>query len=217
MNVISYINGDSRITDNPKCSARPLARMVQCLNDRLAGPDGYLSPEDSLTVLDLGWLTVGTADVPETVVFRWLSELLVDPSHGVVLHAFDADAAVRRVAELCDRAGNGEIVESSEWNVAHRSIPHGYPSGSRVSDLKAAGAVACAASEAARVYSNAVSDSCACCAAYYSYAAKTHVADTDGLVDFIRWAITRWRQIAGLDDVSSIDPIAVDAALEKIG
>ena len=28
MNVISYINGDSKITDYPECSARPLASLV---------------------------------------------------------------------------------------------------------------------------------------------------------------------------------------------
>ena len=41
MNVISYINGDARITDFPTCSARPLSLLVQSCNDLLAGPDGY--------------------------------------------------------------------------------------------------------------------------------------------------------------------------------
>jgi hypothetical protein len=45
MNVISYINGDTHITDFPDCSARPLAAYVQACNDLLAGPDGYLSPK----------------------------------------------------------------------------------------------------------------------------------------------------------------------------
>jgi hypothetical protein len=31
-----------------------LASFVQLCNDLLAGPDGYLSPENSLLVLDLG-------------------------------------------------------------------------------------------------------------------------------------------------------------------
>ena len=62
MNAISYINGDEQITDFPATSARPLASFVQLCNDLLAGPDGYLSPENSFLVLDLGWLTVGTAE-----------------------------------------------------------------------------------------------------------------------------------------------------------
>jgi hypothetical protein len=80
MNIISYINGDSKITDYPDCSARPLARLVQALNDRLAGNDGFLSPDNSVLVLDLGWQTVGTAGVPREVVWRWLADLLIDPT-----------------------------------------------------------------------------------------------------------------------------------------
>ncbi|WP_222859287.1 hypothetical protein, partial [Klebsiella pneumoniae] len=78
MNVISYINGDTVITDYPKCSARPLARLVQQCNDELADSDGFLTPENSVLVLDLGWQTVGTADVPESVMLRWLRDILVD-------------------------------------------------------------------------------------------------------------------------------------------
>src|SRR5580692_8417561 len=66
MNAISYINGDAQITDFPATSARPLASFVQLCNDLLAGPDGYLSPEGAVVVLELGWLTVGTADVADT-------------------------------------------------------------------------------------------------------------------------------------------------------
>jgi hypothetical protein len=54
MNAISYINGDTQITDFPACSARPLAAFVQVCNDLLAGPDDDLSPENSLLALDLG-------------------------------------------------------------------------------------------------------------------------------------------------------------------
>ena len=71
MNVISYVNGDTNITDYPKCSARLLARMVQLVNDNLAAEDGFLSPENSLLVLDLAWKTVGTADVSNQVVLQW--------------------------------------------------------------------------------------------------------------------------------------------------
>ena len=64
MNVISYINGDAQVTDFPTCSARPLSLLVQSSNDLLAGPDGYLSPDNSVVALDLAWQTVGTAGVP---------------------------------------------------------------------------------------------------------------------------------------------------------
>ena len=64
MSVISYINGDTQITDFPDCSERPLAAFVQLCNDLLAGRDGYLSPENSLLALELGWQTVGQPTFP---------------------------------------------------------------------------------------------------------------------------------------------------------
>jgi hypothetical protein len=78
MNVISYTDGDPEITDFPTCSARPLAAFVQSCNDLMAGPDGYLSPENSLLALELGWETVGTADVAGTVVHAWVAGHLAD-------------------------------------------------------------------------------------------------------------------------------------------
>ncbi|MDT5172071.1 MAG: hypothetical protein QOD02_5445, partial [Mycobacterium sp.] len=84
MNAISYTNGDDHITDFPTCSARPLAIVVQSCNDLLAGPGGYLSPENSVLALELAWQTVGTADVADSVVHAWLAELLTNPVWGVV-------------------------------------------------------------------------------------------------------------------------------------
>ena len=68
MNAISYIAGDTQITDFPATSARPLAAFVQLCNDLLAGPDVYLSSENSFLALELGWQTVGTAEVPDIVI-----------------------------------------------------------------------------------------------------------------------------------------------------
>ncbi|BCO35846.1 hypothetical protein [Mycobacterium heckeshornense] len=82
MNVLSYVTGDTETTDCPTCSARPLAPLVQALNDQLAGPDGYLSPANSRLALELAWQTVGTADVPDSVIHAWLAELLSDPTWG---------------------------------------------------------------------------------------------------------------------------------------
>ena len=112
MNVISYINGDAKITDYPECSAQPLARMVQSLNDELAGVDGFLSPENSIIVLDLGWLTVGTADTPREIVWRWLADLLVHPEMGLVnrVRRVDVRDALIHMATLYMRESRGERV-----------------------------------------------------------------------------------------------------------
>ena len=123
MNAISYINGDARITDFPVTSARPLASFVQVCNDLLAGPDGYLSPEDSLVVLELGWLTVGTACVGRhRQCHTWVSELLVSPPWGVVRYAQNAAAeAISEIAELHRRFVPGEMPSIAAWDSAARA------------------------------------------------------------------------------------------------
>ncbi|OBF54762.1 hypothetical protein A5787_04100 [Mycobacterium sp. 852002-50816_SCH5313054-b] len=122
MNAISYINGDEHITDFPATSARPLASFVQLCNDLLAGPDGYLSPQDSLLVLDLGWLTVGTADVADTVMHPWVAKLLVSPPWGVAQYAENAAAeAITAIAELHRRLVPGETPPIAEWDGAARA------------------------------------------------------------------------------------------------
>jgi len=64
MNVVSYITGEQKISDYPKCSHRGLARPVQILNDWLASDseDDLLSPEDALEVVELGVQTIGTGE-----------------------------------------------------------------------------------------------------------------------------------------------------------
>lgn len=122
MNAISYINGDEQITDFPATSARPLASFVQLCNDLLAGPDGYLSPEDSLLVLDLGWLTVGTADVADDVMHIWVTKLLISPPWGVVRYADNAAAeSITDIAELHRGFVPGDTPPIADWDSAARA------------------------------------------------------------------------------------------------
>jgi hypothetical protein len=120
MNAISYINGDTQITDFPACSARPLAILVQSCNDLLAGPDGYyLSPENSLLALELGWQTVGTADVADTVIRAWVAELLTNPKWGVARYAkLTAIKAIFDIAELHHNAASGHMPSWAAWVAA---------------------------------------------------------------------------------------------------
>ena len=129
MNVISYINGDTHITDFPACSARPLSAFVQVCNDLLAGPDGYLSPENSLLALELGWQTVGTADADDTALHAWVAELLTNPTWGVLRYAKSAaryaksaaDKAVLDIAELHRAAAAGDMPPATAWKAADRA------------------------------------------------------------------------------------------------
>ena len=123
MNVISYTNGDDRITDFPTCSARPLAVVVQACNDLLAGPSGYLSPEHSVLAIELAWQTVGTAGVADTVVHAWLAELLTNPVWGVVQYVKITEVkAILDIAELHRQAARGDMPAIAAWDAADRAV-----------------------------------------------------------------------------------------------
>ena len=122
MNVVSYINGDAQVTDFPTCSARPLSLLVQSSNDLLAGPDGYLSPENSVVALDLAWQTVGTADVPDAVVHAWVAELLTNPTWGVLQYAkITTHEAIHYIAALHRLAAAGNMPSIADWDAAGRT------------------------------------------------------------------------------------------------
>lgn len=122
MNVISFITGDPEITDFPACSARPLAMFVQCYNDLLADSDGYLAPAESLAALELGWQTVGTADVSEAVVHAWVAELLTSPAWGFARFVTGTAAtAIVDIAKLHRMAASGAVPPLAAWNAADRA------------------------------------------------------------------------------------------------
>jgi hypothetical protein len=206
MNVISYINGDEQITDFPATSARPLASFVQLCNDLLAEPDGYLSPQNSVLVLDLGWLTVGTADAADATMHIWVTKLLTSPPWGVLRYAGDAAAkAIADIADLHRTFAPGDVPSIVNWDGAAR-----------------AGRAAAEASEGAELY--AVRAACQSTAlvetddwdtldAVTGNALRAHrLANADvgaaRIVEVTRNAIRSWRRLAGLSVVSN-DPIPV--------
>ena len=122
MNVISYTKGDPQVTDFPACSARPLAALVQSCNDLLAGPGGYLSPDNSLLALELGWQTVGTADVADGVIHGWVAELLTNPTWGVLRYAnIIAIKAIIDIAQLHRNVASGHMPPVAAWDAADRA------------------------------------------------------------------------------------------------
>ena len=217
MNAISYINGDAQITDFPATSARPLASFVQVCNDLLAGPDGYLSPEDSFVVLELGWLTVGTAcvagTVGDSVVHTWVSKLLVSPPWGVVRYAQNAAAeAISEIAELHRRFVPGEMPSIAAWDSAARAAraisttpvtPERY-------------AVRAAYQSTALVET----DDWDVLDAVTGNALKAHrLANGDDgparILEVTRHAIRSWRRLAGLSVVNNVPPSAAGAKQRK--
>jgi hypothetical protein len=206
MNVISYINGDEQITDFPATSARTLASFVQLCNDLLAGPDGYLSPENSLLVLDLGWLTVGTADVADTVMHIWVTKLLISPPWGVVRYAADAAAdAITDIAELHRRLVPGDMPPIAEWDSAARAAR----SVSETSEGAELYAVRAATQSTALVET----DDWDTLDAVTGNALRAHrlangEAGVARILEVTRNAIRSWRRLAGLSVVGN-DPIPV--------
>ena len=206
MNVISYINGDEQITDFPATSARPLASFVQLCNDLLADPDGYLSPENSLLVLDLGWLTVGTADVADTVMHIWVTKLLISPPWGVVRYAADAAAdAITAIAELHRRLVPGDMPPIAEWDSAARAAR----SVSETSEGAELYAVRAATQSTALVET----DDWDTLDAVTGNALRAHrlangEAGAARILEVTRNAIRSWRRLAGLSVVGN-DPIPI--------
>lgn len=224
--VISYINGDKHITDFPDCSARPLAAFVQLCNDLLAGPDDYLSPENSLLGLELGWQTAGTADVADTVIHAWVAELLASPTWGVVRYAkraaryakSAADKAVLNIAELHCAVAAGDMPPIAAWDAADRAARTACRASKPT--VHVAGLYAVRAAYQATTLVD--TDHLARLDAVTGNALRAHALATEGtmatpIVELTRHVIRSWRQPAGLDNGGDIESAAVDNAAQLMG
>jgi hypothetical protein len=212
MNAISYINGDAQVTDFPATSARPLASFVQLCNDLLAEPDGYLSPENAFLVLDLGWLTVGTADVADTVVHLWVSKLLISPPWGVVRYADNAAAAaITDIAELHRTFVPGDSPSIAAWDSAARAA--------QAASTTSTGAERYAVRAAHQSTALVEADDWDTLDAVAGNALRAHrlaneEAGAARVVDVTRNAIRSWRRLAGLSVVGNI-PLSVANAVRN--
>jgi hypothetical protein len=218
MNAISYINGDTRISDFPACSARPLAVLVQSCNDLLAGPDGYLSPTNSLLALDLAWQTVGTADFADTVIHAWVADLVTNPTWGVIRYAkLTAIKAIFDIAELHRKAAAGDMPSTADWDAADRAARAAAQAMNPASNPAGLYAIRAAYQSTAIIdtHHQATLD------AVTGNALRAHALATGGtaatrLVEFTRHAIRTWRRLGGLDQTGDIDPTSVDNTVQLI-
>jgi hypothetical protein len=204
MNVISYITGDEQVTDFPTCSARPLSLLVQASNDLLAGPDDYLLPDNSVLALDLAWQTVGTADVPNTVVHAWIAELLTSPTWGVLKYAkITAHKAILDIAELHRAAAAGDMPAIADWDAAARAAR------AEVETLAGAGARAAQAAYETTTFVD--NDLLMALDRVMIHTLNAHAlasGDTTTatrITEVTGHAIRSWRHLAGLDEQSARD------------
>jgi hypothetical protein len=214
MNAISYINGDTQVTDFPATSARPLASFVQLCNDSLAEADGYLSPENAFLVLDLGWLTVGTADVADTVIHTWVTKLLISPPWGVVRYAENVAAeAISDIAELHRTFVPGGSPPIAAWDGAARAA--------RAVSATSEGAERYAVRAAYQSTALVETDDWDTLDAVTGNALKAHrLANGDAgaarILEVTRNAIRSWRRLAGLSVVNNV-PLSVANAVQRKG
>jgi hypothetical protein len=218
MNVISYINGDAQITDFPACSARPLAALVQSCNDLLARPDGYLSPENSVIALDLGWQTVGTAYVPSTTIYAWIAEMLANPTWGVVRYAkLTAIKAIIDIAELHRRIASGDMPPIAAWDAADGAARAAARAIGPTANVAGRYALQAAYESTALVdtHHQAALDAVTGCA-LRAHALATGDTTENSVMQLTRRAIRSWRDLAGLDNARRVDQAAVDNAVRLI-
>ncbi len=215
MNVISWENGDTEITDFPSCSARPLARVVQAVNDSICNHSqvpGLLCPPCSLTVLELGHATVGTAGASREQEAAWVAEMLDSPDWGCARYA-SAPAVITAVADLYRRRSRGDEPGRALWLSAAYSAADAVYS--------AADAAEYAAYNAA--YYNAAYNAVYSAAEYTAYTAARAAANAAASAAYsaanaayARLAIAAWRRICGMSLEPARRPLVTSAAVSAM-
>lgn len=217
MNVISWESGDTTITDYPACAARPLARMVQLVNDSFCThrDEDTLCPPCSIEVLALAHRTVGTSSWSPEQEAEWFSELL-DSDWGVIRFTSDPEVqhAIRKVAALYSRKANGQHVGINEWGAAYFASAASSAASSAAYAAYAA-SFASAAYSAASSAADAAYASSAAYAASFANAASSASSAADARMAFAHQAIDAWERIT---DTKSPTPTAesTKSAVQKM-
>jgi hypothetical protein len=177
MNVISWENGDTTITDLPDCSDKLLAKIVQRVNDHICTHrDGDLLCADcSVKVLALGHRTVGTGSLPLTdlerrrvhvrlaaFLAREVLHLAREKDHAVCIAAIEAAEA------WADQPSAAAAAAAYAAEVAAADAAYAYAA-------DAAYAYAADAAHAVNAAANAAA-AAAYADAAYAYAAAAHAA-----------------------------------------
>ena len=209
MNVISWENGDVEITDFPACSDPMLARLVQQVNDRLAGSNSLLSAEDSLVALELGHATVGTSghglsDLDLRRVYVRVACMIARK----VVH-LDASGTALPAIEAAEVWAKNPTEENFNTVKRVRDATYAYAYATYAHAHAAADAATHAATHAAHAATHAAH------AAAYAYAYADADARKEFLIESTREAIAMFKDLTGVED-SPVEPERAVEAYRKM-
>jgi len=199
MNVISWENGDTKITDFPDCSDPLLTRIVQRVNDTICNhrDEDLVCAPCSLIVLALGHRTVGTGTVDLTDLERRMIWVRIATDQARQVQHLNADlrvdAAILAAEAWADNPTEENANAAAKANVAANYTACSYAAAYATSYVAAAVSAAAYAANAAS-YAAAASNATAAYAAAYatSYAAK---AAPDQRLNLAHRAINMFEQL----------------------
>ena len=207
MNVISWENGDTTITDTPDCADRMLARLVQKVNDGHCThrDDDLLCPPCSVEVLALAHRTAGTAyhGLSVDVLCRAYVLIAVELAESVLpawAEAYPNDDHPQKACEAARRWLNGPDDINAAANAAKAA---------KAADKAAFKAAANAAYAAANAAANA-----AYAATNAAYAANAANAADVPLIDVAHQVIDRFIELTGQPDWQPTLP--TEQAIERM-
>lgn len=223
MNVISWENGDTEITDFPACADPMLARVAQQINDticthRAEGP--LLCADCSVRVLDLAHRTVGTTlDMPDADRIHVYARLALEQAESVAQD--DEDERVtetRRVtaAWLDGRATRSEVAVAAAASAAAytaAALSNAVAASTAAYAAASTAAYAAAASAAADVAASAAASAAADAAN-----AATRPGNATGGDDRLARAhklIDRFEALTGVKAIP-VAPETVEAAIAQM-
>jgi hypothetical protein len=192
--------------------------------------------------LELGWQTVGTADVDDTVMHAWVAELLTNPTWGVLGYArraaryakSAADKAVLDIAELHRAAATGDMPPIAAWKAADRAARAACRASKPTMHVAGLYAVRAAYQSTALVDTDhrATLDAVTANALHaHTLAtgdaitqvplpwrrARTRGTMATPIVELTHHAIGAWRRLTGLDNSGNIDSAPVHDLAQLIG
>ena len=188
MNVVSWINGDTIITDYPACSDRFLSHVVQRVNDGMCehrAGSALLCPPCSQVALDLGLATVGTGNtgLSDLELKRVYARIAVDQAEQV-FHLIEGQKQRHDARKMLDAslawAENPtkenldrvrEVKNAAEYPAAHSAVAYSAYSAAAHSAAVAASASVSVSGVAYSAYASASVSVSGVAYSAYAYAA----------------------------------------------